>query len=192
VRLTAASELAKRVRSFRHHGVDLDLHARAKVNTWEYDVVTLGHNFRLPDINCAFGLSQMKKLPGWLERRRDIVRIYADKLSHYEMLQLPTERPNCRSAWHLYVVRLNLASVWATRSQIFAAFRAENIGVNVHYIPIPWMSLYRDLGYRRGEWATAESEYERILSLPLYPSMTDADIDDVVQAVEKIWKYYRR
>jgi UDP-4-amino-4,6-dideoxy-N-acetyl-beta-L-altrosamine transaminase len=190
--LTAAPELAKRVRSFRHHGVDLDLHARATVNTWEYDVITLGYNFRLPDINCALGLSQMKRLPRWLQRRRDIVSIYAERLGHHEMLQLPTERPNCGSAWHLYVVRLNLASLRATRAQIFAAFRAENIGVNVHYIPIPWMSLYRDLGYRRGEWATAEREYERILSLPLYPGMTDADIDDVVQAVEKIWQNYRR
>jgi perosamine synthetase len=190
--LTAAPELAKRVRSFRHHGIDLDLHARANVSTWEYDIIKLGYNFRLPDINCALGLSQLQKLPLWLERRRDIVKIYAERLSHHGMLQLPSERPDCRSAWHLYVVRLNLASVRATRTKIFAAFRAENIGVNVHYIPIPWMSLYRNLGYERGEWTTAEREYECILSLPLYPGMTDADIDDVAKAVEKIWKNYRR
>jgi len=190
--LAAAPEFAKRVRSFRHHGIDLDLHARAKLSTWEYDVITLGHNFRLPDINCALGLSQLKKLPSWLERRKDIVKIYAERLAHQEMVQLPTERPDCRSAWHLYVVRLNPTSVRVTRQQLFAAFRAENIGVNVHYIPIPWMSLYRYLGYQPGQWATAEREYERVLSLPLYPGMTEADIDDVVEAVEKIWKNYRR
>jgi UDP-4-amino-4,6-dideoxy-N-acetyl-beta-L-altrosamine transaminase len=190
--LTAAPELAKRVRSFRHHGIDLDLHARAKMSTWEYDVVTLGYNFRLPDINCALGLSQLKKLPRWLKRRNDIVKIYAERLAHQEMLRLPTERPDCSSAWHLYVVRLNEASVRVTRSQLFAAFRAENIGVNVHYIPIPWMSLYRNLGYQPGQWPIAEREYQRILSLPLYPGMTEADVDDVVRAVEKIWKSYRR
>ena len=160
--LTASPELAKRVRSFRHHGIDLDLHARTKLSTWEYDVITLGYNLRLPDINCALGISQLRKLPSWLDRRKSIVKIYGERLAHQEMLQLPTERPDCSSAWHLYVVRLNLASLRVTREQVFAAFRAENIGVNVHYIPIPWMSLYRNLGYQPGQWATAEREYERV------------------------------
>jgi perosamine synthetase len=108
--LTAASELAKRVRSFRHHGIDLDLHARANVSTWEYDIIKLGYNFRLPDINCALGLSQLQKLPLWLERRRDIVKIYAERLSRHGMLQLPSERRDCRSAWHLYGLPLREAA----------------------------------------------------------------------------------
>ena len=89
------------------------------------------------------------------------------------------------------VVRLN-PELNASRAEVFAALRAENIGVNVHYIPIPWMTHYANLGYVRGQWPVAETEYERILSLPMFPDMTDRDVGDVVEAVNKIWKAYRR
>jgi dTDP-4-amino-4,6-dideoxygalactose transaminase len=108
------------------------------------------------------------------------------------MLQLPEQRSDCLSAWHLYVIRLNLETITVSRSQIFAALRAENVGVNVHYIPIPWMTHYANLGYVRGQWPVAESEYERVISLPIYPSMTDQDVADVVTAIEKVWMNYRR
>ena len=108
------------------------------------------------------------------------------------MLELLTERADCRSAWHLYVVRLNLDMLSVSRREIFAAVRAENIGVNVHYIPIPWLTLYRDLGYERGHWPVAETEYERMLSIPIYPGMTDQDVDDVIAAFEKVLRRFRR
>ena len=108
------------------------------------------------------------------------------------MLQLPTQRAGCLSAWHLYVIRLNLETITASRAQVFEALRAENIGVNVHYIPIPWMSYYARLGYTRGQWPVAEQEYERVLSLPIYPSMTDQDVSDVVAAINKIWINYKK
>jgi perosamine synthetase len=108
------------------------------------------------------------------------------------MLQLPEERSGCTSAWHLYVVRLNPDAITASRAEVFAALRAENIGVNVHYIPIPWMTYYAGLGYARGQWPVAESEYERLLSLPMFPDMTDQDVADVVEAIDKMWRNYRR
>lgn len=185
--LTDDAAIAKRVRSFRHHGIDVDLHARDKTNSWEYDIVDLGYNYRLPDINCALGVSQLAKSDRWLERRRAIVAAYFEALHGLPMLQLPTERADCLSAWHLYIVRLNLDMITASRSQVFAALRAENIGVNVHYIPIPWMTHYKNLGYGRGQWPVAEREYERVISLPMYPSMTDQDVADVVAAIHKIW-----
>lgn len=190
--LTSDASIAKRVRSFRHHGIDIDLHARNRTNSWEYDVITLGFNYRLPDINCALGVSQLVKSDRWLERRRAIVAAYHAALSGIPMIQLPEQRSNCLSAWHLYVVRLNLETITASRSQVFAALRAENIGVNVHYIPIPWMSLYANLGYLRGQWPVAEGEYGRVISLPIYPSMTDQDVADVVTAINKVWTNYRR
>lgn len=190
--LTGDASIAKRVRSFRHHGIDVDLHARNKTNSWEYDVVTLGFNYRLPDINCALGVSQLAKSDSWLMRRRAIVAAYHAALSGIPMLQLPAQRSDCNSAWHLYVVRLNLEAITVSRSQIFAALRAENIGVNVHYIPIPWMTHYANLGYVRGQWPVAEGEYERVISLPIYPSMTDQDVADVVMAIRKVWAAYRR
>jgi len=188
--LTDDPGVAKRVRSFRHHGIDLDLHNRNKTNSWEYDVVDLGFNYRLPDINCALGVSQLAKSDRWLERRRAIVAAYHVALHGLPMLQLPEERADCLSAWHLYIVRLNLETIMVSRSQVFSALRAENIGVNVHYIPIPWMTHYANLGYVRGQWPVAEREYERMISLPMYPGMSDQDVADVVTAVIKVVKNY--
>lgn len=190
--LTDDPRIAKRVRSFRHHGIDMDLHARNRTNSWEYDVITLGFNYRLPDINCALGVSQLAKSDRWLARRRTIVSAYNDALSGVSMLQLPVQHADSQSAWHLYVVRLNLETITASRSHVFAALRAENIGVNVHYIPIPWMTHYKNLGFQKGQWPVAEGEYERVISLPIYPSMSDQDVADVVTAIQKIWTFFRR
>lgn len=190
--LTDDETLAAAVRSFRHHGIDLDLHARHRGQSWEYDVVKLGFNYRMPDINCALGTSQLAKLAGWLDRRRELAASYRQALADLAMVQLPVEREGCASAWHLYPVRLHLETLKASRAQVFAALKAENIGVNVHYIPIPWMTDYTQLGYERGQWPVAEGEYERLLSLPMYPTMTDADLADVVEALHKVWRAYRR
>jgi perosamine synthetase len=190
--LTDDDKIAHAMRSFRHHGIDLDLHSRGKSNSWEYDVVTLGFNYRIPDINCALGISQLTKLGHWLERRRAIVNSYREALIDLPMFQLPEERTGCASAWHLYVVRLNPLTIKTSRAEVFAALRAENIGVNVHYIPIPWMTHYANLGYVRGQWPVAETEYERLLSLPMFPDMTDQDVADVVEAINKVWMVYRR
>src|SRR4029077_17031979 len=98
------------------------------------------------------------------------------------VLELPDECAGCESAWHLYVVRLQLDRLSVSRAQVFAALRAENIGVNVHYIPIPWMTHYARLGFQRGQWPVAEGEYERLLSLPLFPAMTDQAQSDAATA----------
>ena len=187
--LTDDDEKAKQMRSFRHHGIDLDFMARGASNSWGYDVTTLGCNYRLSDINCALGTSQLKKQDVWLARRRKIVELYGKALADIPMLQLPTERPDCHSAWHIYIVRLNLEMLkpGIGRKEIFEALRSEGIGVNVHYIPIPWMTLYSKLGYTRGNWPVAEHEYERMLTLPIYPTLTDNDISDVVEAMRKVW-----
>ena len=190
--LTNDYEMTKAMRSFRHHGIDLDLHSRGQVNSWAYDVLTLGYNYRIPDINCALGKSQLTRLDGWLSRRREIVSKYEELLNVLPMLQLPKEREGCTSSWHLYIVRLNLDTISVPREKVFSALRAENIGVNVHYIPIPWMTHYANLGYRRGQWPVAEGEYERIITLPLYPAMTNQDVADVVEALYKVWDTYRR
>ncbi|WP_085902028.1 UDP-4-amino-4,6-dideoxy-N-acetyl-beta-L-altrosamine transaminase [Kiloniella majae] len=189
--LTNDEELAKKLRSFRHHGIDLDLHSREIRNSWEYDVTSLGFNYRIPDINCALGTSQLKKQFGWLAARRSIAASYNAAFSELPMVEAPQEREGCQSAWHLYVVRLNLRAMSVSKEEIFSALRAENIGVNVHYIPIPWLSYYKKLGYERGQWSVAESEYERVLSLPMYPTMTAQDVSDTVEALYKVWAAYR-
>jgi UDP-4-amino-4,6-dideoxy-N-acetyl-beta-L-altrosamine transaminase len=188
--VTNDTTLATKMRSFRTHGIDLDFHQRAESNLWLYDVVTLGYNYRLPDMNCALGISQLAKLPGWLKRRREIAACYSDAFKSIKELDLPLVIHDCEPAWHLYVIRLNLDRLRVGRAEIFKALRAENIGINVHYIPIPWLTNYQKLGYSKGQWPVAEREYERILSLPIFPGMSDDDVRDVIAAVKKVLDYY--
>lgn len=189
--LTDDINIAKRVRSFRHHGIDLDLHQRGQTQSWRYDTTILGYNYRIPDINCALGLSQLGKLDGWLKRRRTIAATYNEAFAKLSALELPKERQDCISAWHLYVIRLRHGHLHVGRDQVFNALRAENIGVNVHYIPIPWMTHYASLGYTKGNWPVAEDSHERMITLPLYPGMTDQDVADVVESVKKVLAAYQ-
>jgi dTDP-4-amino-4,6-dideoxygalactose transaminase len=152
----------------------------------------LGFNYRLTDLQSALGLSQLRHLEEWLARRRGIARQYADAFAGEPALELPVSLADRESAWHLYVVRLRLERLKVDRAQVFRALRAENIGVNVHYIPVPWHPYYASLGYERGQWPIAEAAYERLLSLPMWAGMTDTDVDDVVAAVRKVLAAYAR
>lgn len=181
--------LYDRLRMFRTHGITSEAGQR---DGWFYEMVALGFNYRLSDIQCALGLSQLRKLGGWLKRRRAIAAEYTERLAPLDTLAPLATLSDRESAWHLYVVRLRLDRLRGGRADIFRALRAENIGVNVHYIPVPWHPYYRELGYRRGGWPVAEAAYEELLSLPLFPAMTDADVDDVVRAVAKVVDYFRR
>jgi len=189
--LTQDPEMAKRMRSFRHHGIDVDLHKRNVANLWIYDVINLGHNYRIPDLNCALGISQLRKLDSWLARRREIAERYNRAFSNLPQVEIPYVMSDCIPAWHLYVIRLNLDMLHVGRETIFKALRAENIGVNVHYIPIHWLSYYQSLGYKRGEYPVAEQEYERLITIPLYPAMSDQDVEDVVTAVHKVIAHFQ-
>ena len=100
--------------------------------------------------------------------------------------------PDRDSARHLYTVQLNLDRLRAGRGEIFRSLRAENIGVNVHYIPVPWHPYYQGLGYKKGQWPVAESAYERLLSLPIFPAMSDSDVADVIEAVRKVVSFFRK
>ncbi len=145
----------------------------------------LGFNYRLPDVNCALGLSQLKKLDGWLERRRAIVAQYQTALADLPWIELLDVLADVEPAWHLFVIRLNLERLRVGRTEVFAVLRAANIGVNVHYIPVYWHPYYRRLGYERGLCPVAEAAYERLLSLPMFPAMTDSDVEDVILAVHR-------
>jgi perosamine synthetase len=187
---TDDAQLAARLRLFRNHGVTTDARQREAAGSWFYEMVALGFNYRLTDLQCALGTAQLARLEGWIARRRAIAARYQQALGGEPALELPWIRPGRESAWHLYVVRLRLDRLATDRRQIFRALRAENIGVNVHYIPVPWHPYYRDLGYARGQWPVAETEYERLISLPMWAGMSDADVDDTVTAVRKVLHAY--
>ena len=181
--------LASRLRIFRNHGITRE-HQRRE--DWRYEMAELGYNYRLSDIQSALGLSQLERLPEQIVRRREIATQYTRALAALPEIERPVVLADRESAWHLYVVRLRLDGLRVGRAEVFRALRAENIGVNVHYIPVPWHPYYESLGFRRGGWPVAEGAYERILSLPMFPAMTDTDVEDVVLAVNKVLAHFRR
>jgi perosamine synthetase len=182
--------LARRMRIFRNHGITSDHRQRQADGSWFYEMVELGYNYRLTDFQCSLGLSQLKKVSTWLAQRRSIADHYMRAFEVLPEIELPALLPDRESAWHLYVIRLNLERFCVSRAEIFRALRAENIGVNVHYIPVPCHPYYQKLGYVKGQWPVAEAAYERIISIPIFPMMNDQDVEDVIQVVTRVMRAY--
>src|SRR5580693_1528920 len=152
---------AETLRRFRNHGISSDARQRQSAGQWHYEMVLLGFNYRLTDIACALGLQQMKKLEANLARRRQIAAQYTSEFRSMTGVVAPVVRPDVNPAWHLYPIRLDLTKLSAGRGELFQALRAENIGVNVHYIPVHRHPYYRDrFGYKGGEFPVAEAAYE--------------------------------
>jgi UDP-4-amino-4,6-dideoxy-N-acetyl-beta-L-altrosamine transaminase len=182
---------AEILRRFRNHGISSDARARHSAGQWHYEMVLLGFNYRLPDIACALGLQQLSKLQTNLARRRQIAARYANAFQNMPAICLPAVRSDVNPAWHLYPIRLAQGKLSGTREQIFRALRAENIGVNIHYIPVHLHPYYRErFGYRGGEYPVAEAAYECLLSLPMFQGMTDDDVEDVIAAVGKVLSHF--
>ena len=187
-------EFARRLRMFRNHGVDLEARRQQGpvYGEWYYEMQDLGYNYRLPDIACALGISQLKRLPENIARRRDIAQQYAEAFAELPEVITPVELPEVKCVWHIYSIRLDLDRLTGSRKEIFQALRAENIGVNVHYIPVHLHPYYRErYGYQGGEYPVAEAAYESLITLPLFAAMTPQDVEDVVQAVYKVISHYR-
>ena len=147
----------------------------------------LGYNYRLTDVACALGLSQLKKLDFNLQKRSRIAALYSAAFLNLPGVQIPQGRKDVEPAWHLYPLRLDLEKLSGDRGQVFRAMRAENIGVNVHYIPVHLHPYYRQrFGYKGGEFPIAEDAYERLISIPMFHGMSDEDVEDVIQAVTKV------
>lgn len=161
-----------------------------KTAGWYYEMQALGFNYRIPDILCALGTSQLKRLPSFIKRRREIAAFYNKALRTTESIELPLEPEGLESAYHLYVIRLRQEKLKAGRAEIFEALRQAGLGVQVHYIPVPLQPYYRSLGYRRGLCPVAESQYERIVSIPVYPSLTPALARLVVKRLQKVLRHY--
>jgi len=188
---TDSPRYADTLRKFRNHGIDCDARARHAKGQWHYEMVLLGFNYRLSDIACALGIQQLNKLGANLARRRKIAARYNAAFRYMPALRIPAVQHECSPAWHLYAVRLELEELSSTRDQVFQALRAENIGVNVHYIPVHLHPYYHDrFGCKGGEFQVAESAYERLMSLPLFPGMSDRDVEDVIAAVRKVLTHF--
>jgi perosamine synthetase len=183
--------LAQRMRTFRNHGITTDHRQREAQGSWFYEMTDLGYNYRLADFQCALGIAQLKRLPSWVARRQQIAKRYDEAFSSIEKIKPLGVRRDVSHAYHLYVIKVMNDKLSVNRGMVFAALRAEGIGANVHYIPVYFHPFYQRLGYLRGLAPNAEQAYDQIISLPIFPQMTDADVDDVISAVVKVVEHYR-
>jgi dTDP-4-amino-4,6-dideoxygalactose transaminase len=185
------------------HGMSRDAYKRYTAEgSWFYEVTRPGFKYNMTDIVAAIGLHQLEKLPEFQTRRREIVRRYTDAFLEYEELQPPVERDDVEHAWHLYTLRLNVerfrsaiasAPQPPVRNRFIEQLRARNIGTGVHFIPVHLHAYYREkYGYAPGDFPVAFDAYQRMLSLPLYPRMTDGDVDDVIGAVRDVVETWGR
>ncbi|MEW6386293.1 MAG: UDP-4-amino-4,6-dideoxy-N-acetyl-beta-L-altrosamine transaminase [Thermodesulfobacteriota bacterium] len=191
--VTPHRDLAARMRRFRNHGIATDFRERAAQNTWHYEMVDLGYNYRLSDLQCALGLSQLKKLPQWLRQRQAIAQRYNEIFLQIPEIMVPRLRPQASHAYHLYVIMLSLERLKASRREIFQTLRAAGIGVNVHYLPVHLHPFYQQRFHTGpGDCPAAEWCYERLLTLPLFPALSPAEVEGVIMAVINTLEQYRQ
>ena len=192
--LTGGRELIKQARVWSLHGVSQGAYERhGAERSWYYEVVLPGFKCNMSDIQAALGLHQLRKLPQFQQRRRQIVDRYNQGLARHGELQLPTQRPGVEPAWYLYVVRLNLDRLTIDRARFIEELRARNIATSVHFIPLHIHPYYRDrYGFKPQDYPVAYHSYQRLVSLPLNLRMTDSDVDDVLEAVADVIARHRR
>jgi len=192
--LTGKSELIEEARLWSLHGMDRDAWKRySSEGSWYYEVIRPGFKYNMPDVAAAIGIQQLRKLTRFQTRRKEIVSRYNEAFSQFEELQIPCKRADVEHAWHLYVIRLNLERLKINRNQFIEELKARNIGTSVHFIPIHLHPYYRDkYDYKPDDFPIAYREYQCILSLPIYPKMTDQDVQDVIEAVVDVIMAHRK
>ncbi len=180
--LTNSAELSERIQRLRIHGISRDVAVMSEPShgPWYYQQLELGYNYRMSDIHAALGRSQLDHIDQIIQRRNALAHRYHEKLSNLP-LQLPVSLQDCTSSWHLYVVRLVEGETEVERKALFMALRKKGIGVQVHYIPVHTQPYYQQLGFSWGDYPQAEKHYRLTLTLPLYPTLSDAEQDYVVQ-----------
>ncbi len=187
-------ELASKIRLFSLHGMSKDAWKRySSKGAWYYEVLYPGFKYNLTDLQAALGLCQMDKLEDFLARRESMARLYDAAFSDVEEVSSLHVEGDVEHARHLYPILLNLDALKIDRGAFIEELRAENIGTTVNFVPVHMHPYYRDtFGYKTGDFPVAEDAYERLISLPLYPRMNDKDAEDVIEAVKKVARHYRK
>ena len=182
---TDSDELADKLRVYSLHGMSRNAWNRYTAKgSWHYEITFPGYKYNMTDIQAALGLTQLGKLESMQSTRESIAFKYNQAFSTMPELEIPIDREYARHAWHLYIIKLNLEKISVDRAEFIELLREENIGTSVHFIPVHLHPYYSDtFGLERGFMPQAENVYDRIISLPLYPKMTDSDVQDVIEAV---------
>jgi len=191
---TNSEDIAEKARVMSTHGMSKAAWNRyGKGGAWRYDIEYPGHKYNMFDIQAALAKTQMNKLSAMQDRRKEIVKKYEEGFSRLDGIKLPPEEDYTTHSWHLYVVRLELDKLTIDRDKFIELMGEANIGTSVHFIPVDLMGYYREnFGYKEGDFPVAESYFDTILSLPLYPKMTDEDVQDVINAVTHIISNYHK
>jgi dTDP-4-amino-4,6-dideoxygalactose transaminase len=192
--LTSSPEVIGAAREWSLHGMNRDAWRRyAQGGSWQYDVVHAGFKYNFTDLQAALGIAQLRRHQELMDRRTAIAAAYTEAFSDVDELETPTEQPDVDHAWHLYPLRLDLDRLTVSRAQFVTELQARNIGTSVHFIPVHEHTYYRTkYGWRPEDFPIAHREFSRVLSLPIYPLMTDDDVEDVVTAVRAIVTRHRR
>jgi dTDP-4-amino-4,6-dideoxygalactose transaminase len=190
---TNDGDLASRMRLYSYHGMSRDSWERyADRGSWYYEVEVAGYKCNLNDILSSLGVSQLARIDHLLERRRDVAQRLTEHLSGSPYFELPVERVGNRHTWHLYVIQLNLEQLTIGRDRFTRALTEEHIGNSVHFIPVYRHPFFEPYGVNPGDYPQCEAYFSRCISLPIYPDMTERDVEDVVDALEKIATFYSR
>lgn len=180
---TNSKELYDRLVLFRSHGITRDERFLEKnEGGWYYEQLDLGYNYRITDIQCALGISQMKKLDRFVERRREIAKRYNEAFSDVKGIQIPKQEADCHNSWHLYVIQV----LDRDRKEVFDTLRSKNIGVNVHYIPVYKHPYYQKNGYERVCCKNAEQYYANAISIPMYPLLSKEEQEYVIETIKEV------
>jgi dTDP-4-amino-4,6-dideoxygalactose transaminase len=191
---TNDEELAAKLRTYSLHGMSRNAWNRYTAKgSWFYEVEFPGYKYNMTDIQAALGLAQLSKL-GFMQTIRELtVEHYNEAFSKLPELEIPTNLDHARHAWHLYVIKLNLARITVDRAEFIELLKEENISTSVHFIPVHLHPYYRDTyGYKHGDFPQAEGVFDRIISLPLYPRMSETDVQDVIEAVQTVVQKVRK
>ncbi|WP_319504963.1 UDP-4-amino-4,6-dideoxy-N-acetyl-beta-L-altrosamine transaminase [Bacteroides graminisolvens] len=188
-------ELYKRIVLAHTHGITHEekmMEEAPHEGIWYYEQISLGYNYRMTDFQAALITSQLNKLDYFASRRKEIVSMYNKAFKDIPEIIIQKEIPESDTCRHLYIIRLNLDKLTCTRRDFFDAMSLENIQCQIHYVPVYWFPYYKHLGYKRGICPNAEEVYKGIMSIPLYPMLTNADVEDVIHAVKKVVEYYKK
>lgn len=177
--LTNNKNFYEKLKIFRHHGII----KKPEKGKWYYEIENPGFNYRITDFQCALGLSQLKKIDKFIKRRREIIAEYNEEFKNIKKIIIPKEKEYAKSSWHIYPIQIQ----GADRKKIFDALQKQGIGVQVHYMPLHLHPFYKNkFGYKKGDFPIAEKYYERAITLPLFPKMTEKEIKRVIKVVKKI------